>query len=335
MKTAVLSDGAWGTALAMVLASNGHTVSMWGPFADYIEEMKRTRRNERFLKGVELPANLNLTAAMDEAVEGTEMLVLAAPTQYARQTIEALGKTAFDSDGQVLVNVAKGVEVGSLKRISEICAEVLGKVRYADLSGPSHAEEVSRCVPTAVVVAAEQEAAAKTVQRAFMNDSFRVYTSNDVVGVELGGALKNVFAIAAGVCDGMALGDNSKAALLTRGIAEMSRLSVALGGRPETFAGLSGVGDMIVTCYSGHSRNRFVGEELGKGRQLQEIVDGMGMVVAEGVKTTESAYQLAQQTQVATPIIAEVYASLYQGKDPRVAVRDLMTREARPERDGV
>jgi glycerol-3-phosphate dehydrogenase (NAD(P)+) len=230
-----------------------------------------------------------------------------------------------------VVNVAKGIEVGSLLRMSELVRELLAPRRYAALSGPSHAEEVARRIPTAVVVAATDAAVAQAAQMAFMNAVFRVYTSDDVVGVELGGALKNVLALAAGVCDGMGFGDNTKAALMTRGIVEMARLGAALGGRPETFNGLSGIGDLIVTCTSRHSRNRHVGEELGRGRRLDDIVRAMGGQVAEGVTTAESAYRLARRVGAETPIIDQVHAALYEGRDPRQAVRELMSREAKPE----
>lgn len=330
MKITVLSDGGWGTALALLLLENKHDVTIWGPFADYVEEMRQTRRNDRFLKGAELPPALGLTADMATAAEA-ELLVLAAPTQFARGCLEQLAAAGV-SPSTKIVNVSKGIEVGTLLRISELIEAVLGPVRYADLSGPSHAEEVFRRVPTAVTVGSIDSELASEVQSVFMNHVFRVYTSDDVTGVELGGALKNVYAIAAGICDGMALGDNSKAALMTRAIAEMGRLGVALGGRAETFSGLSGIGDMIVTCCSGHSRNRHVGEELGRGKALEKIIEDMGMVVAEGVKTSESAYELAEKVGAETPIIREVYASLYEDKDPRVVVRDLMTRDPRPER---
>ena len=331
MKATVLSDGAWGTALAMTLCRNGHDVTIWGPFADYIEEMKTTRRNDRFLKGVALPDNLNLTADMPEAIAGSELLVLASPSQYARKTLTLLAESGFQRT-QPIVDVAKGIELDTLKRMHEICREILGnRDRYAVLSGPSHAEEVARKVPTLVTVASKDADLAAFVQQAFMNEVFRVYTSDDVIGVELGGALKNVYAIAAGICDGMELGDNSKAALITRGIAEMSRLGTACGGKVKTFSGLSGIGDMIVTCGSKHSRNRFVGDELGKGRKLDDIIRDMGMVVAEGVKTAKSAYELAKLKGVETPIINEVYAGLYEDKDPRQGLRDLMTREAKEE----
>jgi glycerol-3-phosphate dehydrogenase (NAD(P)+) len=331
MKTTVISDGAWGTALATVLCENGHDVTMWGPFPDYIEIMKDKRENIRFLPGIPLPSTLKLSDNMAAAVKDSEIIVLATPSQFMRASLEEL-KECYDSS-QVLVNVAKGIENGTLKRMSELCDEILGKSTYTVLSGPSHAEEVVKQCPTAVVVASESDTACQKVQEAFMNKYFRVYSTEDIVSVELGGALKNVMAIAAGIIDGMGIGDNPKAALITRGIAEMSRLGTALGGRQETFAGMSGIGDLIVTCTSGHSRNRHVGEELGKGQKIEDITEAMGLVVAEGVKTSKSAYALAQKVNVETPIVNEVYATLYKGKDPHVALRDLMTRKARTERD--
>lgn len=333
MKITILGDGAWGTALALLLVNNGHEVVVWGPFPDYLAEMRQTRRNNRFLKQAVLPPALAFEADLAAAIAGAGILVQAAPSQYARSTLSRLSAAGYDPARQLIVNVAKGIEVETLARLSEVCTQALGTCAYAVLSGPSHAEEVCLGVPTAVVVAAADRQHALRVQDTFMNPVFRVYTSSDVVGVEVGGSVKNVFAVAAGMCDGMKLGDNTKAALLTRGIAEMARLGAAMGGRRETFAGLSGIGDMIVTCYSGHSRNRFVGEELGKGRSLDDITAGMGMVVAEGVKTARSAYDLAQRLGVETPIIAEVYAALYLGKSPRQALHDLMTRGARAEVD--
>jgi len=333
MQAAVLSDGAWGTALALTLIHNGHSVTQWGPFPDYICEMRSSRNNSRFMPGIPLPESLKLTADMEETVKDAELIVLASPTQYCRGTLEKLAPF-YNSEKHIIVNVAKGIENHSLKRISEICSEVLSlKNNYTVLSGPSHAEEVVQKCPTAVVVASTNPECAEKIQKAFMNDFFRVYTSNDVLGVELGGALKNVFAIAAGIIDGMKLGDNAKAALITRGIMEMARFGVALGGCAETFSGLSGIGDMIVTCASGHSRNRHVGAELGRGEKLENIIEKMGMVVAEGVKTAKSAYNLALSSKVKTPIIDEIYAGLYKGKDPRQGVKDLMTRKARKELD--
>jgi glycerol-3-phosphate dehydrogenase (NAD(P)+) len=330
MKISVLSDGGWGTALALVLCDNGHDVTLWGPFPDYIEEMRRTRKNERFLKGVDLSPALKLESDLAVACQDSDMLLLAAPSQFMRSLLERL-KAVPRSAGLIYVNVAKGIETETCKRMSELVREILGDVRYAILSGPSHAEEVARKVPTLVMTASKDAEAALKVQQAFMNEYLRIYTSDDVVGAELGGSLKNVLAVAAGILDGMGLGDNTKAALMTRGIAEMARLGAALGGRPETFSGLSGIGDLIVTCSSRHSRNRHVGEELGKGRKLDEIQKEMGLVVAEGVKTADSAYHLARKADVSTPIIDEVYASVYQGKDPRVALRDLMMRNPKSE----
>lgn len=330
MKISVLSDGGWGTALSSVLCDNGHAVTLWGPFPDNIAVMRQTRRNERFLAGVELPAALELETDLAKACAGAQLVVLAAPSQFMRGMLTKLRDIPRSPD-LIYVNVAKGIETESGKRMSELVADILGNVRYAILSGPSHAEEVARRVPTAVMTASHDAEAAKTVQAVFMNQYLRVYTSDDVIGAELGGSLKNVLALAAGILDGMGLGDNTKAALMTRGVAEMARLGEALGGRPETFSGLSGIGDLIVTCSSRHSRNRHVGEELGKGRKLDEIQKEMGLVVAEGVKTADSAYMLARRAGVSTPIIDEVYASLYQGKDPRQALRDLMQRDAKPE----
>ncbi|MBK8477902.1 MAG: NAD(P)-dependent glycerol-3-phosphate dehydrogenase [Opitutaceae bacterium] len=330
MNISVLSDGGWCTALAMVLCENNHVVSLWGPFPDYLAEMASTRRNDRFLKGVGLPATLRFEPDLALACAGADIVVLAAPSQYMRGLLGKLAAVPRPAN-LIYVNVAKGIETGSCKRMSELVAELLGDVRYAILSGPSHAEEVARRVPTAVMTASRDPQAATAVQQAFMNEYLRVYTSDDVVGAELGGALKNVLALAAGILDGMGMGDNTKAALMTRGIVEMARLGESLGGRPETFSGLSGIGDLIVTCTSKHSRNRHVGEELGKGRKLVEIQQEMGMVVAEGVTTASGAYQLARRAGATTPIIDEVYASLYSDKDPRRAVRDLMMRDAKPE----
>jgi len=330
-KICVLSDGGWGTAIALLLCCNGHDVTLWGPFPEYIDAMKVEKENYKFLPGVPLDERLKLSADVAESVSGAKYIFLASPSQFARTTLEKL--KPFYS-GQLVISVAKGIENGTLKRMSEVCAEVLGNdVRFCALSGPSHAEEVARKCPTAVVAASASPDDAKSVQEIMMNDYFRVYTTDDVISVELGGSLKNVLAIAAGVIDGMKIGDNAKAALITRGMAEMSRLGRALGGLEKTFAGLSGTGDLIVTCMSGHSRNRHVGEELGKGRSIDDILKEMGLVVAEGVKTSKSSYELARKCNVITPIIDEVYKTLYEGKDPRQAVYDLMTRKARSEFD--
>jgi glycerol-3-phosphate dehydrogenase (NAD(P)+) len=332
MKITVLSNGSFGTSLAMVLCENGHDVTLWGRDAEYIEEMQQSRVNSRYLADFTLHPDLKLSSDIAAACENTELYLMATPAQYIRSTVEKLA--ALKLNNPLLVNVAKGIEVSSLKRISEICEECFGaNHRYVILAGPSHAEEMMQKLPTALVAASDDADSSVTVQKAFMNEYVRVYTSNDVTGVEVGGALKNIFAIAAGIIDGMGLGDNTKAALMTRGIVEKARLGMALGGHAETFNGLSGIGDLIVTCTSRHSRNRHVGEELGKGRNMDDILKDMGHSIAEGVKTTESAWKLARQLEVVTPIIDEAYAVLYQNADPRKALLRLMTRAAKEEQN--
>ncbi len=331
-KITILGDGGWGTALALTTLQNNTETTLWGPFEDNIEAIRTTHKN-RFLPGVDLPENLKATSSISEAVQNAEIVVLASPSQFMRGTLNML-REYFVPEQMVLVNVAKGIETDTLKCMHEICAEILGdNLKYVTLSGPSHAEEVARGIPTAVVSASENIGLAKLVQETFMTRNFRIYTSRDVISVELGGALKNVLAIAAGILDGMQLGDNPKAALMTRGIAEMARLGVALGGKRETFAGLSGIGDLIVTCMSRHSRNRHVGEELGRGKTLEQITAEMGMVVAEGVKTAISAHMLAQRKNCETPIINAVFNVLYNNLSAKDAAYGLMTREPRDEED--
>lgn len=331
MKVTIIGDGAWGTALALNLLRNRHQVTLWGAFPDYLDAISKRGENYKFLPGVSLPKELRLCSDIEEAADQAEIILLATPTQFLRGTLKRLAPS-FRPE-KPIINVAKGIEVDSWKRISQIVSDELGEVDFIDLSGPSHAEEVSRGVPTAVVVAATNRTSAELVQKLMMNELFRVYTSSDVVGVELGGALKNVMAIAAGILDGMKLGDNPKAAMMTRGISEMSRLGEALGGRRSTFAGLSGIGDLIVTCTSGHSRNRHVGEELGRGKAMADIQQEMGMVVAEGVPTARGAYTLARQFQVTTPITDEIYNILYHQRSVPDAIRSLMLRQAKPEEE--
>lgn len=329
-KATVLGDGGWGTALALTLLDNGWDVTLWGPFPENLEAIRGNREN-RFLKGVRIPESLKLESLPEASVDGAELVVLASPSQFMRGTLARFEKV-LKPERYPVVDVAKGIENDSLKRMSQVFEDFFGKQEnYVALSGPSHAEEVSRKVPTAVVAASLNPDAAQFVQEAFMSPVFRVYTSDDVTGVELGGALKNVLAIAAGMCDGMGMGDNTKAALMTRGIAEMARLGFALGGKKETFSGLSGVGDLIVTCMSRHSRNRFVGDELGQGKSMEEIRREMGMSVAEGVKTAISANQLSEKCGIETPLIRAVHDIIYRGLAPRDAVYELMTRSAKQE----
>ena len=328
MNVAVIGTGGWGTALAVLLHGNGHRVTLWGRLKEEVEPIVAAGENEAFLPGVKIPRQIGLTLDAKLALRAAELVTVAVPSHGMRPICEKLRE--FLPPGVPLVSVAKGIEIETGARMSEVMTEVLRTDRIVVLSGPSHAEEAARGVPTAVVVASRQAQLAADVQRAFMSDRFRIYTHDDVVGVELGGALKNVIAIAAGVCDGIGFGDNTKAALCTRGLAEMTRLGVALGARRETFFGLSGVGDLIVTAFSRHSRNRGFGERLGRGETAREVAASTQMI-AEGVKTADAAWQLARRHGVDVPITREVYAILYEGKPPKQAVRDLMTREAKPE----
>lgn len=331
MHIAVLGAGSWGTALAVLLADNAHDVSLWSYRDKYAQVIRETRENPAFLPGIKIPEAISATSDIHAAVDQARMIVAAVPSQYVRNVVSGLsGEIGKDV---VLVNVAKGIENGTLLTMSEMLREVLPSLppdQIATLSGPSHAEEVSRRIPTTVVVASQSLQTATTIQKTFLTSYFRVYASTDLRGVELGGALKNVIAIAAGIVEGAGLGDNTSAALMTRGIAEITRLGTALGADERTFAGLSGIGDLMVTCMSRHSRNRFVGVEIGKGRKLPDILAEMVMV-AEGVATTRSAYELAAKIGVEVPITAEVHRILFEGKDPLTACYDLMTRDPKGE----
>jgi glycerol-3-phosphate dehydrogenase (NAD(P)+) len=327
MNITVIGTGGWGTALAVLLHGNGHRVTLWGRLAAEVEPILQHRENQIFLPGVKIPEAITVTLDVAAALRGAEMVVLAVPSHGMRAICRQL--QPYLPGAATLVHVAKGIEVDTDARMSEVIAAELGREAVV-LSGPSHAEEVGRGIPTAVVVASRDTAASVRVQEACLNDRFRVYSHDDVIGVELGGAMKNVIALAAGWCDGIGFGDNTKAALCTRGLTEMTRLGVAVGARAETFYGLSGVGDLIVTAFSRHSRNRAFGERVGRGEKPDVVVAGSPMVV-EGVKTTKSAWQLAQRHRVEMPITREIYATLYEGKSPKAALRDLMSREAKPE----
>ncbi|HOW96299.1 MAG TPA: NAD(P)H-dependent glycerol-3-phosphate dehydrogenase [Kiritimatiellia bacterium] len=331
MKIAVIGDGGWGTALALILAGNGHEVSVWGPFEDYLRTIRETGENKKFLPGVRLPSALRWTARLDEAAAGAEAVVLATPSRFFRGAVSALAPF-LPNPRPLIVSVTKGLDEKTHRRMTEVAGELLGGEAVAALSGPSLAAEVARGVPTAVTIACADMGRAAALQLLFNGPRFRVYTSDDVVGVELGGALKNVIAIAAGVCDGIGFGDNAKAALITRGLAEIGRLGVAMGAHPQTFAGLSGLGDLVVTCASRLSRNRGVGERLGRGESMEAILQGMQQV-AEGVWTCGAARDLARSRNVEVPITEEVCAVVHEGKNPRRAVEDLMSRDPRPERE--
>ena len=327
MKISVLGSGGWGTALALVLLENGHDVTLWSYTQAESDVLRETGENP-MLKGVPLPGELKLTADL-ACVKGCGAVVLATPSFAVRTTARAAAPLL--EKGTVLVSVSKGIEKDTSLTLTEAIAQEVGEAHpIVALSGPSHAEEVGRRVPTAVVSASKDRAAAELVQDLFMNERFRVYASDDVVGVELAAALKNVIALCAGVCDGMGFGDNTKAALMTRGLTEIARLGVALGGRRETFAGLAGVGDLIVTCTSMHSRNRRCGILIGQGVPVEEAVRQIGAVV-EGYYATATARVLAEKAGVEMPITQAAYAAFYQGKDPRAVVAELMTRAKKHE----
>lgn len=331
MNCFVIGAGGWGTTISILLNSNGHNVTLFEYKPEYAEFLKQTRENKTYLPGIRIPDEINISSNLDEAVSKKHVVVLAVPVQYLRSIISKINFQSIQN--AIIVNLAKGIEIASLKRVSEIIKDVFPSIdekQISTLSGPSHAEEVARKIPTAVVVGSTSIETAKFVQNEFMNPYFRVYATTDIVGVELGGSLKNVIAIGAGICDGAGFGDNTKAAIMTRGIAEISRLGVALGARPETFAGLSGMGDVIVTCMSKYSRNRYVGEQIGKGKKLNQILKEMEMV-AEGVATSKSVYLLSKKVNVEVPICNEVYKILYEDKDPIVATTDLMTRQPKEE----
>lgn len=332
MNVTVIGTGGWGTALALLLYRNGHRVTLWGRLPEEVEPILRDRENKRFLPGVPIPPDISITLDMASAMRAADVVVLAVPS-HGMRTIARQLRPHLDADCQ-LVHVAKGIEVGTMARMTEVIAAETGRMDCLVLSGPSHAEEVGRGIPTAVVLAGNDQSQCERARSLFMNDRFRVYTHDDVIGVELGGALKNVLAIAAGVCDGLGFGDNTKAALCTRGLVEMARLGVALGARRETFFGLSGLGDLVVTAFSRHSRNRAFGERLGRGETAEQIL-ATTVTVAEGVKTARSVMALAGRHNVDVPICREVHAILYEGKAPQTAMRDLMSREARPEFDSL
>jgi len=332
MDIGVIGAGSWGTALADLLARIGHQVTLWAYETDLVVRMREQRENDLFLPDIRLHNELKFTDTLAEAVKGRELLLLVPPSQLMRQVFRQL--LPYLEDDLVLVSASKGIENRTLMTMSQVLQEELKtagrKAKLVFLSGPSFAREVAQKLPTAVVAASEDEAIAKLVQEVFSGENFRVYTNDDVIGIEFGGSLKNVMALAAGIADGLGFGSNTRAALITRGLSEMTRLGVAAGAKAQTFAGLAGMGDLVLTCTGDLSRNRTVGLELGKGRSLQEILDGMTMV-AEGVKTTVSTYQLAQRLQVEAPITEQIYKILEEGKNPRQAVIDLLQRSLKAE----
>ncbi len=331
MRISVLGAGSWGTALSIILQSNGHDVTLWEYKSGYFSTLKRTRENKIYLPKVKIPKEILITNSLKEGCENQHMIILAIPSQFIRSVLVNAKK--YDLSDKTLVSVAKGIEKDTLFTVSQIIQDELPNIESKNigvLSGPSHAEEVARKIPTAVVSASTELDTAKQIQAAFITSYFRVYHSTDLIGVELGGALKNVIAIGAGMVDGAQFGDNTKAAIMTRGIAEISRIGVEMGAMPETFSGLSGVGDLIVTCMSKHSRNRYVGEQIGSGKKLKSVLKSMQMV-AEGVATCQSTYELARLHNVKTPIVDAVYGALFLDKDPIKATYDLMARDMKSE----
>ena len=324
-KITVLGAGGWGMALAISAYGSGNEVNIWTPFPEEVEMLLKNRGNERLLSGIKLPEEIGVTTDLSVA-KGSAVTIIATPSVAVRQTAKRL--SAMEDFG-IVVNVAKGFEKDNLIRLSEVIAEELPLAQVAVLSGPSHAEEVARGIPTSVVVASKSAITAQIVQSIMSGDNLRIYTSDDLVGVELGGALKNVIAIAAGFCDGLGLGDNSKAALITRGLAEMARLGVCMGAKEYTFSGLAGIGDLVVTCTSKHSRNHRFGEKVGSGTPIKQALDEVGTV--EGYYAADLAYKLSKKYKIEMPIIDECYAILYENKDVKDVLTDLMSRPKRSE----
>jgi glycerol-3-phosphate dehydrogenase (NAD(P)+) len=327
----ILGGGGWGTALSVLLAEKGHTVTLWVRHSSTAELLRSERTNQRHLPGVLLPSKLRITSSFTE-VSSADYLLWATPSTALAEISHSLLELKHLTKDSVMVSCVKGLDHQQYRRMTEILEEIFPELATAVLSGPNHAEEVARSIPSATVVASRQPEIAERLQAIFSTKTFRAYTSTDVVGVEIGGALKNIFALGAGLCDGLGLGDNSKAAFVTRSLAELIRIGTALGGRRETFQGLSGVGDLVGTCFSRHSRNRAVGEQLARGEALDRIVQLMG-TVAEGIPTTRSAIHLSERLNVETPIIREIHSILYGSTPPAEAMQRLLARDLRPEED--
>ena len=328
VKVGIMGAGSWGTALALLLHSNGHEVTVWSISEEEVQMLSEKREHESKLPGVKIPEDMIFTSDMESAIKGKDFLVLAVPSKFTRSTARSM--KPYVADGQIIVDVAKGIEEDTLMTLSQQIEEEIPQADVAVLSGPSHAEEVGRGLQTAVVIGAKTEETAAYLQDKFMNKVFRVYISPDMLGIELGGALKNVIALAAGIADGMGYGDNAKAALITRGIVEIARLGMKMGGRLETFSGLTGIGDLIVTCASMHSRNRRAGILMGQGKTMEEAMQEVNMVV-EGVYSAKAAMELAKKYDTELPIIEQVNQILFEGKDPKEAVSNLMLRDSNTE----
>lgn len=330
-RVAFIGDGSWGTTLAVLVANNSHKATLWGNFPEITQEIIRTRRNEKFVPGMVIPDSVVPTNDAREAVQGADFVIFSTPVVYLRQVAQRFAQVFSSGTTPHIVLVSKGIERDTLLRGSEVLSQVLDVPQIAMLCGPSHAEEVAKGLPTTIVAAHPDMEVAEAIQRIFMNERFRVYTSRDVVGVEIAAAVKNVIAIAAGICDGLGFGDNAKAALLTRGLAEITRLAMAMGAQAETLAGLSGIGDLITTCISPHGRNLRVGREIGAGKTLDQVLKDLAPMVPEGVFTVQAATQLARRHGIEMPISQAVHEVLFENKPAAAAARDLMTRDAKPE----
>ncbi len=329
MNISVLGDGGWGTTLAILLHNKGKSVSLWGAFPKYVAYLKQKRINARFLPGIKIPSDLEITADLEKATKSKDLIVLAIPSQFMRRVLRRI-KICNIARRCSFLSVTKGLETNTLMRMSEVIQEELGKIKLAVLSGPTIAYEVVRRIPTAAVVASRSKDLRMFIADLFNTDRFRIYTNKDIIGVELGGSLKNIIAIACGISDGLGFGTNAKSAVLSRGLAEISRLGIKMGAEAKTFSGISGLGDLVTTCISPLSRNRYLGEQIGKGKKLKTVMNKMKMVT-EGVATTQAAFRLALKHKVDMPITKEIYLVLYKNKNPRKAVTDLMTRSLKEE----
>ncbi len=332
MKITVIAAGSWGTALSMVLNENGHNVMVWARGKEQIDQINLTHKNEKYLPGVSISENIRFTSDKVEALKDAEVIVFSVPSQQFGKTLASFVDEKLINKETIIVNVSKGIDMETLETVSQITERILPGATFVTLSGPSHAEEVALRLPTALVSASKSRVAAECIQDLFSNDFLRVYTNPDVIGVEISGALKNIIALGAGVSDGLGYGDNAKAALITRGIREIAILGIAMGANAETFKGLAGVGDLIVTCTSMHSRNRRCGIMLGEGQTLSEAIEHVGMVV-EGAYTVKAAYVLMKKHGLEMPITNELYQVLYENKNAREAVNHLMTRQRKHELD--
>ena len=326
----IIGDGGWGTTLAVHLARNHHAVALWGPFPEYARQVRKTRYNTKFLPGIRLAQRIHITDNLNDAVARADLIVFAIPSKFAAAVLKKIKQTKLPLNGKVVLSVTKGIDTNKLLRMSEIIRRELGHIPVAVLSGPTIAWEVAKGIPSMAVVAARQAALARKIQAVFNSEKFRIYTNTDVIGVELGGSIKNIIALACGVCDGLGFGSNTKAAILTRGLAEMARLGTALGAKQKTFSGLTGLGDLVTTCISPKSRNRTVGEHLGRGKSIKKILSQMSMV-AEGVETAKAAYKLSRKYDISMPITTEIYNIIYRNKKPSQAVADLMNRKMKSE----